>query len=174
MRKVFGPALKISAGCAALLAAGWAAPAAAQSTTGQAKAVVLKPITLVNTRPLSFGSFFAGATAGTVTIDADTGARSATGGVIPMGGDISTASFTGYTADSRNVRVRTPKGTVVLTRIGGTETMTLTDFTLDGRKNQRVPQNEVFTFEVGGTLAVNANQADGDYEGTFVVTAEYQ
>jgi hypothetical protein len=30
-----------------------------------------------------------------------------------------------------------------------------------------------FEFRVGGTLNVAANQAEGDYVGTFVVTAQY-
>ncbi|MDP3783056.1 MAG: DUF4402 domain-containing protein [Sphingopyxis sp.] len=30
------------------------------------------------------------------------------------------------------------------------------------------------SFQVGGTLSVGANQAAGDYTGTFNVTADYQ
>ena len=30
------------------------------------------------------------------------------------------------------------------------------------------------SFQIGGTLSVGANQASGDYSGTFNVTANYQ
>jgi hypothetical protein len=52
--------------------------------------------------------------------------------------------------------------------------MSITGFTVDGGKNQKFPVDQVFTFQVGGTLQVAPNQADGVYEGSFVVTAEYQ
>ena len=34
-------------------------------------------------------------------------------------------------------------------------------------------QSPTFEFRVGGTLSIGANPADGDYLGTFEVTAQY-
>ena len=164
--------LPLAFGTAALLLS---APAAAAGlASAQSRAIVVGPMTLVNTGALSFGSFGAGASPGTVIINPDNGARSVTGGVVPLGGDISAAGFTGYTSGSTHVKVNVPKTSVALTRVGGTETMSITGFTVDGGKNQKFPVDQVFTFQVGGTLQVAPNQADGVYEGSFVVTAEYQ
>lgn len=163
------------AASAALAAAIAASPAgAAESASAQGRAVVVGPMTLVNTDALSFGSFGAGASPGTVVINPDNNDRSVTGGVVPLGGDFSAAGFTGYTSSSTHVKVIVPKTSVALKRVGGTETMAITGFTVDGGKNQKFPVNQVFTFRVGGTLQVQPNQADGVYEGSFVVTAEYQ
>ena len=73
-----------------------------------------------------------------------------------------------------------------LTRVGGGGTMTVNNLALDptpdlvpiGNGNQRrweiQPNDGIFDFRVGGTLNVGANQAGGTYDGTFVVTVQYQ
>ena len=159
---------------ALLLGLGIAVPAAAAPTaTATARAEVLQPLTLANTRPLSFGSFSAGTTPGTVVIDAHSGARSVTGGVVPMGGDVSAARFTGFSSGNRQVKVTTPTHSVTLTRAGGGETMTITAFTLEGGGDTVTPTDNRFTFQVGGTLAGDPGQAEGVYEGSFEVIADY-
>jgi len=57
--------------------------------------------------------------------------------------------------------------------IGGTETMTLSNFTLEGLDKRAVAARVAFDFRVGGTLSVAANQADGTYVGTFDVSIQY-
>lgn len=131
-------------------------------------------MTLVNTESLSFGSFGAGTSSGTVIINPDTGTRAVTGGVVPLGGDVSAAAFTGYTASSTHVKVNVPGSSVTLSRVGGGGTMAISAFTIDGRKNQKFAVDQQFTFQIGGTLQVAPNQAEGVYEGSFIVTAEYQ
>jgi hypothetical protein len=164
-----GKALSVC--CVAALPLAAPAAAAPSAATATAKAEVLQPLTLVNTSPLSFGSFSAGGSSGTVVIDAETGARSVSGDVVAMGGEVSAASFTGYTSGNRQVKVSTPSTSVLLTRAGGSETMAITAFTLD---DSTPPADNRFAFKVGGTLAVSPRQPEGSYEGTFEVIADYQ
>jgi hypothetical protein len=51
--------------------------------------------------------------------------------------------------------------------------MTLSNFTLQGQSKRTIAAASSFTFRVGGTLNVNANQAQGTYIGTFTVTVQY-
>jgi hypothetical protein len=72
------------------------------------------------------------------------------------------------------VIVRIPKNPITLTRVGGTETMTVSSWTISGGGNSRnVAAQEAFSFAIGGTLTVNANQAEGAYQGTFDVEVQY-
>jgi len=77
--------MRLTVGLAALAATLVAAtPASAQlaSATAEAKGVVLLPLTLTKTSDLDFGTVVADPlVAGTVVIDANTGARSVSGGV---------------------------------------------------------------------------------------------
>ena len=113
------------------------------------------------------------ATAGTATINPVTGVLTTTGGVTPVPGGVSPAVFLG--AGSRNApyQIRLPKNPITLTRSGGTETMIVSNWTLDGPTNRMVGANEAFSFNVGARLAVGANQADGTYVGTFDITVHY-
>jgi hypothetical protein len=71
------------------------------------------------------------------------------------------------------VLIRIPTSAVTLTQVGGAATMTVSNWTLDGSTNRKIPQNSAFNFSVGGTLNVAAGQADGTYVGTFTITVQY-
>jgi hypothetical protein len=71
------------------------------------------------------------------------------------------------------VNIRIPNGGVNLTRVGGTETILLNTFTLDGQTKRSMAQAGVFEFAVGATLRPAANQVEGVYTGTFDVTIQY-
>jgi hypothetical protein len=75
--------------------------------------------------------------------------------------------------DSAVVNIKVPNKPSVLTRVGGTETMTVTNFTLQGQNKRTLAKQASFTFRVGGTLNVAANQVEGTYVGTFDVTVQY-
>jgi hypothetical protein len=81
--------------------------------------------------------------------------------------------FSGASKGNNVVNIRIPKQPITLTRIGGTETMTLSNFTLEGLDKRAVAARVAFDFRVGGTLSVAANQADGTYVGTFDVSIQY-
>lgn len=160
-------------GAALLAAASSQAVAATPPVEANADVIVLRPLSLLKKADMDFGTLLPSATAGTATIDPVTGAVTTAGGVIAGAGPTSPAVFVG--AGSRNVpyQIRLPRDPVTLTRSGGTETMALSGWTLDGPTNRRVGANEAFEFNVGGQLAVGADQADGTYVGTFEVTVHY-
>src|SRR5690606_30752714 len=94
------------------------APASAHAAegTGSGEAVIVTPLSLVNTAPLAFGNIVPGATAGTVTISQISGARTAAGGVTLAGGAAGRATFTGLTGGWGIIIITPPAGPVVLTR----------------------------------------------------------
>jgi hypothetical protein len=148
-----------------------AAPvAAAQNATGSV--AVLRSLGLITRADLDFGSLLV-ANAGTVVIDPLTGAITTTGGVSAVGGGAHAATFTATGSRNSVVLIRLPKNAITLTRVGGTQTMTVSNWTLDGQTNRKFPLTAVFDFKVGATVAVAAGQAEGTYVGTFDVTVQY-
>jgi hypothetical protein len=92
----------------------------------------------------------------------NTDALTTTGGVVAQGGFPYAALFEAVSPRKGVVIVRLPKNPITLTRVGGTETMTVSSWTISGGGNSRnVASQEPFSFAIGGTLAVNANQAEG-------------
>jgi len=142
------------------------------SSNASGSTVVLRPLTVVKQADLDFGPIVV-AGAGTAVIDATTGNMTLTGPLTKIGTSAHRALFT--TTGSRNsvVLLRIPQQPVTLTRVGGTETMTVSNWTTDGPTNRRIPANQTFDFAVGGRLNVAAGQADGTYLGTFTVTVQY-
>ena len=157
---------------AALLAAPGTAAPIASPTPPTAQAALMRPLTLTKLADMDFGNL--GVTgAGTAVIDPVTNTMSVTGGVIRLGGTPHAARFAGATSSSAVVNIKIPNKTILLTRIGGTQTIALTDFTLDGQSKRSMAQAGVFEFNVGATLRPVANQMDGVYTGTFDVTIQY-
>ena len=148
-----------------------AAPISAP-TLPSGRAALLHPLELIKQADLNFG--YVGAVgAGTVVIDPTTGTTTATGGTLLLGGTPHPAWFTGAAQSSSVVIIRVPKQPITVTRVGGTETMTVRDFTLEGLDKRAVAARVKFDFRVGATLVVPANQAEGLYTGTFDVTVQY-
>ncbi len=151
------------------------APALAQvapdeNATG--RAIVLRPLTLLKVEDMDFGWLTVTA-AGTAILNPVDGTVATTGGVLAAGGDPLPALFVGAASRNTPVKIRIPRQPITLTRVGGTETMTLSAWTLDGPADRRVGTSRAFEFRVGGTLAVAANQADGLYVGEFTVEVQY-
>jgi hypothetical protein len=151
-------------------AASGAAVAASTNATG--KASVLKSLSILKQADLDFGEVVA-AGSGTAVINPTTGAIATSGGVTHAGTIGHPASFTATGSKNSVVLIRIPTTAVTLSRLGGGGTMTVSNWTLDGSTNRKIPQNNAFNFAVGGTLNVGAGQADGDYSGTFSVTVQY-
>jgi Domain of unknown function (DUF4402) len=158
------------------LAAALLAPATARAATAtpQAKASlgVLHPLTLVLKGDLDFGTM-ARTGAGTAVIEPVANAMTTTGGVVPLAGTPTAASFIGAAGSASVVIIRIPNGNVTITRVGGTETMIVNNFTLQGQNKKAMAKQESFEFRVGATLNVGAAQVDGSYVGTFDVTVQY-
>lgn len=165
--------------CAALLAL--LAPTAAHASPPElflpnqnavANADIILPATITKLNDMDFGFLTVG-TAGTAILDSNTGAVTTTGGVQFVGGLPHAAQFAAVSPSKSVVHIILPKQPATLTRVGGTETMTLDTWTINGAQTRNVVAHETFSFNVGGTLHVNANQVEGTYTGTFDVTFNY-
>jgi len=152
-------------------AAGWAAPVSPPAMpAGQAS--LMRPLTLAKLNDMDFGNL--GVTAnGTAVINPVTDTMTTTGGVLRLGGTPRAATFRGVAQGSAVVNIRVPNGGVNLTRVGGTETILLDAFTLDGQSKRTMAQAGIFDFKVGATLRPTAGQVEGLYAGTFDVTIQY-
>ena len=152
-------------------AAGDAAPVGvAVRPTGQA--ALMRPLTLTKIADMDFGNL--GVTAnGTAIIDPVTDTMSTTAGVVRLGGSPHAAIFRGVAQGSAVVNIKVPNGGVNLTRAGGTETILLNAFTLDGQSKRTMAQAGIFDFKVGATLRPTAGQVEGVYTGSFDVTIQY-
>ena len=111
--------------------------------------------------------------AGTAVINPNTDLMTTTGGVVHYGGTPYSALFEAVSPLKTVVHIRAPKKAITLTRIGGTETMQADNFTVSGTGSRNVVAKETFSFSVGGTLYVNANQAEELNAGTFRVERQY-
>jgi len=158
--------------CAMLLvpAAAAGAPVAAK-TNATGSVALLRPLTLLKKANLDFGELVATG-AGTAVIDPVSGATTVTGPLTPVGTAGHPATFTATGSKNSVVIIRIPSSALTLTNPAG-GTMTVSNWTLDGKTNRRIAQNNAFDFSVGATLNVGAGQPDGIYSGTFQVTVQY-
>lgn len=173
---------------AAALGLSLAAPASAQSAKitvqAVAQAIVVTELSFFKVDDLNFGKIIAGTTAGTVTV-APAGGRTVTGGA-KLAIDVAAhpARFAGKGSKNQTVTIAVISGITTLTRVGGTEKMTVDTFVIGSTPTATlttVPlafrissSTGIFTFPVGATLRVNANQVPGNYAGSFTITLVYQ
>lgn len=155
-----------------------AVPAAAQSVAAAndatGEALILVPLTLTKLDDLDFGSLVSSATAGTVMIDATSGARTVSGGVTGVASAAGNrARFGG--AGSPNQQVLVAISPPVELTSGAGDTIPVAGLTLDGGALRSIdPVSRAFFVGVGGTLNVGADQPEGDYAADFWLTAIYQ
>ena len=147
-------------------------PPTTPDRNASATANIYQPLALLNKDDLNFGMATV-TTGGTIVLDPNNDAVTATGGVVPVGGSPHAALFEGIVPNGNVVIIRLPRTATTLTLYGGTETMTVDTWTLDGTSRRNVASKQAYTFKVGGTLHVNPNQAEGFYTGTFTVDVQY-
>jgi Domain of unknown function (DUF4402) len=133
---------------------------------------ILLPATVTKLNDMDFG-YVTVTTAGTATVDSSTNVVTTTGGVLFAGGMPHAAQFEAVTPTTHVAHIRLPRQEAVLTRIGGTETMTLDTWTINGATTRNVTAHQTFQFAVGGTIHLVANQVEGTYRGTFDVTVDF-
>ena len=133
---------------------------------------IAPPASVRKLEDLNFG-YLSVTTAGTAVIDPNTDAMTTTGGVLDAGGMRYAALFEGVSPVGNVVIIRIPRQPITVTRVGGTETMTVSNWTMSGDSRRTVVIQQPFEFKVGGTLNVNANQAEGLYLGNFIVEVQY-
>jgi len=161
-----------AAAALALFAPAALAGAATPSTRATGTAMVLRPVSVAKLKDMDFGYVAVGA-AGTAVLEPNADAFSTTGGVTAVGGTPHSAQFAGVATTSSIVNIKIPNQPSTLTRVGGSETMTVSNFRLQGLNKRAIAAQSSFTFRVGGTLNVAANQVEGIYVGTFTVTVQY-
>lgn len=160
----------MACGIQSVKADGGSAQASANAT-----ATIVKAISIDKVKDLQFGKIIAAPTAGQVAIQTNGSRTIAAGNVVlfNQGSDHQAASFkTMGTPGAGYSLVLPADGSVSLTRTGGTETMTIEGFVHSANRTLDASTGEE-TFNVGATLNVGANQAPGQYTGTFTVTAAY-
>lgn len=163
----------VRAGGALALAGPFAhADAARPSAAAGGTASIILPVTVTKIKDMDFGALSRTA-AGTAVLEPNADTLSTTGGVSAVGGSPHSAEFIGAAQSSSVVNIKVPNQPSTLTRVGGTETMTLNNFTLQGQSKRTLAKQTYFTFRVGGTLNVAAGQVEGLYVGTFNVTVQY-
>ena len=112
----------------ALLSLATAAPAFAApvgaATPAPARAEIAYPAQVRRLQDLNFG-YLSVTTAGTAVMNPDTDALTTTGGVVSQGGFPYAALFEAVSPRKGVVIVRIPRNPITLTRVGGTETMTV-------------------------------------------------
>lgn len=136
------------------------------------KASILKSLSVIKQVDLDFGEVITTG-AGTVVMDPTSGALTTTGGLTIMGTSAHPATFTATGSKNSVVNIRLPSSAVTLTRVGGGGTLTISNFTTDGKTNRKFALNTAFNFNVAATLNVGAAQPDGTYTGTFPITVQY-
>jgi Mat/Ecp fimbriae major subunit len=141
-----------------------AAQAATASATARAR--ILRQVTVTNTSDLQFGTIVTAAAASTVVVST-AGARTCGAGLVCSGA--TTAAGFNVTGTTGQVVTISVPASVNLT--SGANSMTAT---LNSSASTATLVANAASFSVGGTLAVGASQADGDYAGTFTATVDYQ
>lgn len=167
-KMIFKRAMLGAAVAAVALSAG---TAYAASATGQAKARILRQITLTNTSDLQFATIISGATASTVAVS--TAGAATCGPTLVCTGTTTAANFDIQGSNNAVVLVGGDASVTLNGSLGGTMGATL-DYSTNSLTLTNGPGTVGGSFQVGGTLSVGANQTSGDYTGTFNVTANYQ
>lgn len=148
-----------------------AAPVAAAGPA-QGQAILLRPLTLIKIDDMDFATLSV-TTGGTATIDPISGQMTVSGGLLHLAGTPSPARYSGAGSRQTVVNIRIPKQPVLIRRVGGTETLSVSNFTLDGQDKRNLAQQPSFSFAVGARITVPAGTVDGIYSGEFDVTVQY-
>jgi Domain of unknown function (DUF4402) len=176
----FRQAKKLGIALAVLTAMFASNPAFADTKPGNAEITVVRPLSFVIDDNLDFGSLIPGTTAGTVTM-APTGARTATNGIVLVGGGQSPATFSGQGTFNQRVDISLGANSILITGpgapmrvrtfvVGSTPTAVLTT---TPTRFRIAAANGIFSFPLGATLEVGANQAPGKYTGNWSITLNY-
>lgn len=157
------------------LVLGMSGQALAATTSANATATIIAPIEITKVDDLAFGNILAAASAGTVELTPEaTPTRTPTTVTLPVTtGTVTAAKFTLTGAAGFAYTFTPPASAATLTRVSGSETMTVTPWSnnLSGNAGT-IGTND--TIYVGGTLNVGAAQVPGNYTGSFSVSVAYQ
>lgn len=173
--------LKIALICVIALGASalGGAASAANNASATVAANVVTPIAITKSVDLVFGNFYAGGTAGTISVNTDSartvsgGVLSAIGGAAPAAAKfdvVGTAAATYSISYAAGVTLTGPGTAMALTQVS--------DLTAAGGASGLVASGTLSaggaqSIYIGGTLAVAANQLAGAYTGSISATVDY-
>lgn len=178
-RAIFAPLA-----CALLSLFPAAAHAESVTRAGTVEAVIVERNSLIKVDDMNFARVGSRTTAGAVVLSPTTGLCTSPNGVV-MSGTCQPAQFSGMGRRNFFIRVQYP---TAITLTGPGQAMTVDTITLNtspdlslsppgssngNRRYLILSLSGIFSFKMGGTLRVNANQAPGVYNGTYTVTAVY-
>lgn len=151
---------------AAAVVAGGAYAADVDSSAG---AKIIAPLQVSNATALYFGTVAPSLTAADTVVVSPAGAKTCGAELTCLTDDHTAAAFNVTGEADKSYTITLPNSISIS---NGTETMDVDNFT--GSKASGTLTSGADSFTVGGTLDVAANQAAGEYTGTFTVTVEYQ
>ena len=171
--------------CLAALVAtsAFASPAFGQivsdTATAEARGLVLQPLTLTKVDDLDFGTILASGVVGSVSIDADTGNRSVSGGVTPVASNVGQRGLfagAGTAGQQVDLTLTLPTGNVLVSTSNPADMIVISSMVLDnGNATTRtIDLTGAFQVGVGGDFAIAAGQPNGFYKANFDLTANYQ
>ena len=168
--------LSLSALAAVLMTATPALAGTSASAAAEARGLVLQPLTLTKVTDLDFGTVISTAAAGSVTIDANNGARAQTGGVTLVPNyPGSRAVFSGAGTAGEPVLLTLSAPALLVSTTNPADVLAVTTLSLDSLgTNRTVGATSTFSVGVGGDFAIAANQPNGLYTAQFDLTADYQ
>jgi len=145
-------------------------PAFAAEVDADAGAKIIAPLQISNSTALYFGTIAPSLTAGDQVVVSPAGAKACGAELTCLTDDHTAAEFNVSGEADHSYTIQLPDSIQISNGAGGA--MTVDSFT--GSKSGGTLVAGTDTFTVGGSLSVAANQASGEYTGTFVVEVEYQ
>lgn len=166
--------------CVLTLLAGSLCPAAPLDTPHQLRAgsdvsgqFSTVSLSVARLDDMTFGSIIPNG-GGTVSLRPQGNHRSTTGTVVVMSTPPARCARFQVTGQKNAMYAVLLPPSAVLTRRGGSETITVTDFSLKSDNSYKLQGNGWDRFSVGGTLAVSGGQRAGTYSGLWYVTVVYE
>ena len=145
---------------------------AAPTKSADSRALILLPLTLTKVEDLSFGTVVSSPVAGTVTINAVTGARTHNGGVTEVASDPGRRALFAWAA-APNAQVNFDLSYPNTLDDGAGHSVQIALLYLQSA-TAFGDSAGVVQVGVGGSVLIGANQEQGLYSNTFDVTANYQ
>ena len=162
--------LKITMLAAVVPGALLAVPVQAETTSADARALILQTLSITKVTDLDFGAVLPGGSTGTVVVTPSLAASRTCTGVTCVGA-YTAASFIVTGAPLQDVSFSSD-ASVTISELGGDD-MDVTSLT-PSETSANLGVSASHTFYVGGTLNVDSGQNTGLYSGSFDVTADYQ
>jgi len=147
-----------------------ATPAFAAEVDSEAGAKIIAPLQISNSTALYFGTIAPSLTAGDKVVVSPAGAKACGAELTCLTDDHTAAEFKVSGEANNAYTIQLPSQIKISNGAGAA--MVVDGFTGSKAGGTLVAGTDTFT--VGGTLEVAANQASGEYTGTFVVAVEYQ